>query len=149
MRSTILTTAMLLATLMAVPALAQTTVKIGVVDIESAMYEVEEGRRARTTLEAKRDEYLAERDRRQGEINRKQEELDAQAVMLSPDALREREEELYKLVMEGQMYVYETEQEIMALNTQLFGDILEKMESICKAVAAEDGYTMIVDAAVE
>lgn len=148
MRNITLITATLVAALMALPALAQSTIKIGVVDIESAMYDVEAGRRARISLEAKRDEYLAERDRRQGEINRKQEELDAQAVMLSPDALREREEELYKLVMEGQMYVYETEQEIMALNTQLFGDILEKMERICKVVAEEDGYTVILDAAV-
>ncbi len=149
MKTTTLITATLLAALVALPALAQdATMKLGVVDIESAMYEVEEGRRARTTLEAKRDEYMAERDRRQGEITRKQEELDAQAVMLAPEALREKEEELYKLVTEGQMYVYETEQEIMALNTQLFGDILEKMETVCKAVAKEEGYTMILDAAV-
>ena len=133
---------------LALPAFAQTTLKIAVVDMETAMYEVDEGRRARITLESKRDEYLGERDRRQAELNSKQEQLDAQAVMLAPEALQAAEEELYRLVTEGQMYVYETEQQIMALNQQLFGDILEKMERVCKAIAQEEGYDMVLDAAV-
>ncbi len=132
----------------ALPATAQAQLKVAVVDMEAAMYEVEEGRRARTTLEAKRDGYLSERERRQRELNQKQEQLDAQAVMMTPEALAQAEEDLYKEVMDGQMYVYETEQEIMALNTQLFGDILEKMERVCKALAQEEGYDMVVDAAV-
>ncbi len=131
----------------ATPALAQ-QLRIGVVDMETAMYEVEEGRRARTTLEAKRDEYLNEREHRQSEMTQRQEQLEAQAGMLLPDALAAQEQELYNLAMEGQMYVYEKEQEIMALNQQLFGDILEKMERVCKGVAQEDGWDLIVDAAV-
>ncbi len=129
------------------PALAQ-QLRIGVVDMETAMYEVEEGRRARTTLESKRDEYLSERERRQQDLTQRQEQLEAQAVMLSPEAMQAQEQELYNLAMEGQMYVYETEQQIMALNQQLFGDILEKMERVCKAVAQEEGWDLIVDAAV-
>ena len=136
-----------LAALFALPAAAQ-TLKIAVVDMETAMYEVDEGRRARITLESKRDEYLAERDRRQSDLNAKQEQLDAQAPMMTPDAMKEAEEELYRLVTEGQMFVYETEQQIMALNQQLFGEILEKMERVCKAIAQEEGYDMILDAAV-
>jgi outer membrane protein len=139
---------LLMTVALAVPAFAQTTLKIAVVDMETAMYEVDEGRRARTTLESKRDEYLGERDRRQAELNSKQEQLDAQAVMLAPEALQAAEEELYRLVTEGQMYVYETEQQIMALNQQLFGEILEKMERVCKAIAQEEGYDMVLDAAV-
>ena len=136
-----------LAALIAFPAAAQ-NLKIAVVDMETAMYDVDEGRRARTTLESKRDEYLAERDRRQSDLNAKQEQLDAQAPMMTPDAMKEAEEELYRLVTEGQMFVYETEQQIMALNQQLFGEILEKMERVCKAIAQEEGYDMILDAAV-
>ncbi len=147
MRTQILLIALLTTLSLVGPAAAQ-GMKIAVVDVEAAMYEVEDGRRARTTLESKRDEYMAERERRQRVINEKQEQLDAQAVMLSPEAAQAAEEELYKLVMDGQMYVYETEQEIMALNTQLFGDILEKMERVCKAIAQEEGYDMVVDAAV-
>ncbi len=139
---------LLLTSALALPAFAQTSLKVAVVDMETAMYEVDEGRRARTTLESKRDEYLAERDRRQADINSKQEQLDAQAVMLDPAALAQKEEELYRLVTEGQMYVYETEQQIMALNQQLFGDILEKMERVCKAIAQEEGYDLVMDAAV-
>jgi len=133
---------------LALPAFAQQTLKIAVVDMETAMYEVDEGRRARQSIEAKRDEYLSERDRRQRELSERQEQLDAQAVMLSPEALAEAEEELYRLVTEGQMYVYETEQQIMALNTQLFTDILEKMQRVCKTIAQEEGFDMILDAAV-
>lgn len=132
----------------ALPSAAQAQLKIAVVDMETAMYEVAEGRKARTTLESKRDGYLAERERRQRELNQKQEQLDAQAVMMTPEALAQAEEDLYKEVMDGQMYVYETEQEIMALNTQLFGDILEKMERVCKSLAQEEGYDMVLDAAV-
>ena len=139
---------LLLTSALALPAFAQTSLKVAVVDMETAMYEVDEGRRARTTLESKRDEYLAERDRRQADINSKQEQLDAQAVMLDPAALAQKEEELYRLVTEGQIYVYETEQQIMALNQQLFGDILEKMERVCKAIAQEEGYDLVMDAAV-
>jgi len=136
-----------LAFLIAVPASAQ-NLKIAVVDMETAMYEVDEGRRARTTLESKRDEYLAERDRRQADLNAKQEQLDAQAPMMTPEAMQQAEEELYRLVTEGQMFVYETEQQIMALNQQLFSEILEKMERVCKAIAQEEGYDLVLDAAV-
>jgi outer membrane protein len=131
----------------ATPAFAQ-QLRIGVVDMETAMYEVEEGRRARNSLEAKRDEYLTERERRQQDLTQRQEQLEAQAVMLSSEAMAAQEQELYNLAMEGQMYVYETEQQIMALNQQLFGDILEKMERVCKGVAQEEGWDLILDAAV-
>ena len=131
------------------PALGQ-TLKIGVVDMETAMYEVEEGRRARSTLESKRDEYMAERERRERELTERQEQLQSQIQvgMLTAEAQAIQEQELYQLAMEGQMFAYEAEQSFVALNTQLFGDILEKMERVCKAIAQEEGYDLIVDAAV-
>lgn len=129
------------------PAFAQ-QLRIGVVDMETAMYEVEEGRRARSTLESKRDEYMSERERREADLTQRQEQLQAQSVMLSADALAAQEQELYQMAMEGQMFAYEAEQSFVALNQQLFGDILEKMERVCKSIAQEEGYDLIVDAAV-
>ena len=129
------------------PAFAQ-QLRIGVVDMETAMYEVEEGRRARSTLESKRDEYMSERERREADLTQRQEQLQAQSVMLSADALAAQEQELYQMAMEGQMFAYEAEQAFVALNQQLFGDILEKMERVCKSIAQEEGYDLIVDAAV-
>ena len=131
------------------PAFAQ-QLKIGVVDMETAMYEVEEGRRARNTLESKRDEYMAERERLERDLTERQEQLQSQVQvgMLTPEAQAAQEQELYQLAMEGQMFAHEAEQSFVALNTQLFGDILEKMERVCKAVAQEEGYDLIVDAAV-
>ena len=149
MRSILMTLTIVALAVPVAPAFAQ-QLKIGVVDMETAMYEVEEGRRARNTLESKRDEYMAERERLERDLTERQEQLQSQVQvgMLTPEAQAAQEQELYQLAMEGQMFAHEAEQSFVALNTQLFGDILEKMERVCKAVAQEEGYDLIVDAAV-
>ncbi len=133
--------------LLAVPALAQgLPARIGVVDFQHALNEVEEGKKAKKTLEGKYEGKRQELESRKAELETLKQALEAQAVMLSDQARRSKEEDYSEKLVAFQQALMESNQEMAAMEQDLTGDILEKLSNVAATIGKEQGYTLIIEA---
>jgi len=145
MRKTLLLLTLTLSLLLPTMASAQTQ-KLGVVDFQSALNQVEEGKKARKTLEARYEEKQMALTARQTELEQMKESLEAQAALLSEDALRAKEAEFNAKAVQFQQDTVAAQQEMAMMEQELTGTILEKLLNVAQAIAKEQGFTLVVEA---
>jgi len=120
-------------------------VSIGMVDLQRALNEVEEGQAARTRLEAefaRRQEALATQ---QAELETYGRELEASMSMLTEEAARERYVEYQERAMALQQGMEQMQMELSQAEAEATGEIFERMVVIVGEIAAERGYTVVVE----
>ena len=134
------------ALLLLVPAVASAEdVKIGVVDFQRAMREVEEGAAAQKALKKEFDEKQKTLDGKQNDLKALKDELDARGAMMKPEVKAQKVEELQKRLMETQQLYMQLQQELSKREADAAGEILKKMGVIVQTMGAEQNFTLIVD----
>lgn len=129
--------------LMASSAAAQT--KFAVVDVQRAVMETEDGLRAHATLKKLFDRRQNELDARQNELKRAKDDIDKQSKALSKEAQQRRIAEWQQNVAELQNVFVEFNNELQKEQTKITQPILERVLSVVRQVAAQDGYDAILD----
>ena len=124
----------------------QAQVKIGVVDLQRAINETEDGRQAKRRLKKVFDERQKSLDEKQKALKAQKESLERQQDVLSEDALRKKAEKFQAEVMELQNEYMQYQQELSAKESELTQKILEKMQKILRRIGQTDGYTLIIEA---
>jgi outer membrane protein len=133
--------------LFAMPSVASAqTMKIGIVDFQAALNDVEEGKKARKVLETRFEEKRLGLEARRTELESLRENLEAQKALLSEDALRGKEAEFNTMAVEFQQDMMEAQQEMSLMEQELTGSILEKLLNVAQAIAKEQSYTLVVEA---
>jgi outer membrane protein len=125
---------------------ADAQVKIGVVDLQRAINETEDGRQAKRRLKKLFDERQQSLDAKQQQLKAQKESLERQQDVLSEDALRKKAEKFQTEVMELQQEYMQYQQELAAKEQELTSVILEKMQGILRRIGQTDGYTLIIEA---
>jgi len=125
-------------------ALAQSTPKLGIVDLQRALNEVSEGKKAKANLESRMETIKQEVEKRRRDLEAMQESLED--PMLSEEALTEKRTEYQTKAYEFQQMVVTSQQEMTYLEQNLTSDILEKLYKVAQGIAAEGGYNLIVEA---
>lgn len=119
--------------------------KIGVVDMQRALNETEDGRKAKAKLE----KYAAKRQKdlndKQESLKKLKETLEKQASVLERPVLQKKYEAYQKQVMELQSTYMEFQREFQAKEGELTQDIVLRMRDIMKRVGQKEGYTLILD----
>ena len=141
---TTLATALLLLSV-ASPALAGDGTKIGVVDLQKALNDCEEGKRARSTLETRFERARQAIEKMRAEVEQLQSDLEAQRPMLSSSAIKEKEQELQTKMIEFQQMLYESQQQMALMEQELTGDILTKLYTVAGTIAAEGGFNLVIE----
>ncbi|MGF1467145.1 MAG: OmpH family outer membrane protein [Sandaracinaceae bacterium] len=139
------------ATLLAAVLLATVTpsvfaqVRIGVVDLQRALIETEDGRRAKRRL----DRLLA---KRQQELNKSQNSLKALKEEIESnfeiwnDATKQKKIQTYQeSLLKLQQEFSEFQQEIAQQEARLTQGIIERMYRILRRIGQAEGYTIIVE----
>ena len=121
-------------------------VKIGVVDLQRAINETEDGRQAKRRLKKLFDERQKSLDAKQNTLKAQKESLERQQDVLSEDALRKKAEKFQADVMELQQEYMQYQQELSAKEQELTQKILEKMQQILRRIGQTEGYTLIIEA---
>lgn len=119
--------------------------KFAFVDLQRALTETEDGRRAKAELKALFDERQADLDQRAKEFKAKLEELDKQKEVLTADAYQAKNAELQKALIELQNTYARYQRELASKELDLTKQIFEKMEKILRRIGLADGYEMIFD----
>lgn len=118
--------------------------KIGYVDINRAMNEVNEGKKAKAQLEADGKSKQQKLQIKQNELKAASEELEKQKPILSPDALQKKQMELQQKYVELQRMGAEFEKQFADQENSLTKPITEKMRNIISQLGAKDGYSAIL-----
>jgi len=145
-RTTALASVFLAVLFSAPSAFAQAPVKVGVVDFQRALNEVAEGKKAKSTLEQRYEATRLQVESKRAELQQMKENIEAQGVMLSPDALSEKEQQYQKEMIAFQQVLMESQQEMALMEQELTSGILEKLYKTAQGVGAEAGFNLIVEA---
>lgn len=119
--------------------------KIGVVDIQRALNETEDGRAAKAKLKTLFQRRQKSLDDQQTKLKQMKENLEAQRNVLSRDALGKKLEEYQKALMELQTVYMEYQKELATKEGELTKDIIEAMQRILRRIGQKDGYTLILE----
>jgi outer membrane protein len=125
---------------------AQAQLKIGVVDLQRAINETEDGRQAQKRLKKLFDERQKSLDSKQQSLKAQKESLERQQGVLAEDAFRKKAEKFQQDLMELQNEYMQYQQELSQKESELTQKILEKMQQILRRIGQSEGYTLIMEA---
>jgi outer membrane protein len=123
---------------------AQAT-KIGVVDLQRAINETEDGRKAKERLKKLFESRQQGLDKKQTELKKLKDELEQQKNVLSRDVLETKVESYQKQLVELQQVYVENQKELAEKEGELTKDIVARMEKILRRIGQTDGYSLIVE----
>lgn len=119
--------------------------KIAVVDLQRAINETEDGRKAKDRLKKLFESRQQGLDKKQQDLKKLKDELDTQKNVLSREALETKVESYQKLLAELQQVYVEYQRELAEKEGELTKSIVERMERILRRIGQTDGYSMIVE----
>ena len=119
--------------------------KFGYVDMQRALNETEDGRKAKEKLKKEFDQKQKELDEQQAQLKKDIEDLDKKRTLLPADKLREKETELRSRLEKVQQTYMRHQQDLTAKEQKETGKIFERMTRIVQKIAAAENLSMIVD----
>ncbi|MFX0555364.1 OmpH family outer membrane protein [Maribacter sp. CXY002] len=129
-------------------ALAQRGVRIAYVDMEYILENVEEYREASTQLESKVQKWKVEIEQRQSGIAQMRKDLMAEKVLLTPELIAEREEEIQ--ILEKEMIEYQQDRfgpqgDLVLQKRRLIQPIQDQVFNEVQKLGANKKYDFIFD----
>jgi outer membrane protein len=127
------------------PARAEADTKLGYVDLQRALNEVDEGKAAKAQLKRDFDEKQKRLDKEQEELKRLKSDFDKQAVVMSDQAKKDKQQELDRKFVEVQGLFVQLQKELSEREREVTRGIFDKMGSIIREIAEADGFTMVFE----
>jgi outer membrane protein len=124
---------------------AQAEVKLAFVDMQRALLEVDEGKKAKGTLEKMKSDKQRQLDGEQEALKKAKGDFDTQKAMMKEDVRRQREEELAEKLGRLQMLYATLQKELAAKEAELTKEIFKRMAKILEKMGREQKWTMIFE----
>jgi outer membrane protein len=119
--------------------------KIGYVNLQAAMNDVEEGKTAKAELKKEFDQKQKVLDEKQNELKKLKEDLEKQAIVMSEETKREKQMDFERRVMEVQQLFVKLQQELGEREREKMKVIIDKMEVVIKEIAEGGGYAYVFE----
>ncbi len=119
--------------------------KLGYVDLQRALWEVEDGKAARARLVSLADSSQKALDKEHQALQKDKDEFEKEMSKLSPATRNERGTAIEKRLFEFNQKVEKTKGEIDAKQRVEIEAILKRLEPIAAVLAEREGMTMIFD----
>lgn len=124
---------------------AAENLKIGMVNFQQALNEVEQGKRAKAALKAEFDGKQKKLDVQQGELKKMQDEFSKNKSVLSQDAMTTKQKTFTDKYMELQKSMQAYRDELVQKESRMTGQILQNLKKIVAEIGQKEGYTLIVE----
>lgn len=118
---------------------------IGVVDVQYAVMQTEDGIRAQATLKKLFDKRQQELDAKQKSLQKQREDIERQTRVLSREALGRRMESWQKQMLDLQTVFVEYNKELQKKQGELTAPIIKKMGAMIERLAKNDAFEVILD----
>lgn len=143
MRTTIRLAATLALVLAAASARAE--VKLGYVDMQRAIKEVEEGKLAGAALKRDFDEKQKQLNQRSDEVKKLQEDFQKQQAIMTPEAKAAKGAEIERKMMETQEFYVRLQQELSGKEREAMRPLADKMAGLVREIAEGNGLAVMLD----
>jgi len=134
----------LLSLLVVRPARAE-EVKIAVVDVQRAIAESDDGKKALSAFKKDFDRKQKELDEQQDEVRKAAEDLKKKSTLLPAETLRQKEAEIQERIVKVQQTYMRLQQDLAKKQEEATTPLLERMHRIINKIAATEGFTLVLD----
>ncbi len=128
----------------AAPGLAAAQTKIGYVDVQRAVQEVDEGKAAKAVLKKDFDEKQKLLDVKSEEIKKLDADFAKQAMVMSAEAKAQKGAELDRKRMEAQEFYMKVQQDLSKQENDAMRGIVDKVQILVREIGEADGLAMVV-----
>ncbi len=123
-------------------------VRIGVVDMQSVIVQSTKGQRAQAALKAETEAKQKDMNGREEEVRKLQADLERQKAVLSPAALREKEEGIQRKVREIRRLAEDGNRDLQKREAELVGEIQREILQVVTEYGKEKGYSIVLERSV-
>ena len=120
-------------------------VRLAVVDMQRAILETEEGRRAKNQLKKLFESRQEQLNDRQEALKRLKADLEKQQRVLAPAAMQKRMNEYQEQLVSLQKNYMDYQQELAQREAELTKQILINLQGVVRQLGTAEGYTAIFD----
>ena len=135
----------LVSLLIQVPFVHAQVSKVAIVDFEKALVDSTEGKKSSDKFNATLQSRQADGQKRQQELEDAQKKYQTQERTLSETAKANLQKDIDRRNTELQRFNEDSQKELQSLRDELLRPIAEKANAILNQLAAELGYTLVVD----
>ncbi len=128
----------------AAPARTRAETKIGYVDLQRALNEVEEGKTAKASLKREFDQKQKMLDEKKSEFDKLRTDFEKQSVVMSEDARKEKQGELERKQLELQGLFVQLQKELSDREREATRGIFDKMHAIVRELAEQENVSLVV-----
>ncbi len=127
------------------PSAALAAEKIGGVNLQKILDESVAGKAAVLSLRARAEKESVKLKAMQEDIEKLRKEIDQGKIMLRPDALQDKQNDLRRKEREFKLYQEDTRSSIQQQQAQTMRKILEDVTRIIKEYGQKNGFTLILE----
>ncbi len=127
------------------PAAASAEQKIGYVDLQRALNEVDEGKAAKALLKKDFDEKQKHLDAKKAEFDKLQADFEKQAVVMSEQAKKDKGQDLERRARELQSLFVNLQKDLSEREREATRGIFDKMAQIVGQIAEADGFSIVLE----
>src|SRR4051812_26815992 len=120
-------------------------VKLGFVDLQRALNETDDGRKAKAKLKKEFDQRQKELDEQQEQWKKDYEDFRKKQTLLPPETGRQKEAELQERLQKLQQTFVRHQQSLTTKQDEETGKIFERMSRIINKIAVAENFTMVLD----
>jgi outer membrane protein len=124
---------------------AQAGAKIGVVDLQRAINETEDGRKSKDKLKKLFESRQTGLDKKQEDLKKLKEEIEKQQSIWTPEVRQQKIESYQKQLVDLQQIYVDYQRELAEKEGELTKSIIERMEKILRRIGQTDGYALIME----
>ena len=125
------------------PALAEG--EVAYVDLQRALLETNEGKKAKAALEKMKAERQKKLDQRQTQLKTLQQNLESQRAFMAPEVLRQKEAEFGQQLRELQMTYANLRQELATEEAKRTNKLLARMLKIVEKIGKTRKYAAVLE----
>jgi outer membrane protein len=130
---------------MAAAIAARADVKIAYVDIQRALNECNNGKRARSNIRVEAERAQARLQREQSEAQGLKEELDKKGMLMSPDQRQNLEDDLAKKMRVFEDDVKNERDELHQKDNEATAAIVRDLATVVRELGEKAGYTVVME----
>jgi outer membrane protein len=127
------------------PKAASAQAKIGVVDLQRAINETEDGRKSKDKLKKLFESRQTGLDKKQEDLKKLKEEIEKQQSLWTPDVRQAKIESYQKQLVDLQQIYVDYQRELAEKEGELTKTIVERMEKILRRIGQTEGYQLIME----
>ncbi|HCU24794.1 MAG TPA: hypothetical protein DF383_07235 [Deltaproteobacteria bacterium] len=119
--------------------------KIGLVDFQKALNDVEEGKRAKASLKAQFDQKQNALTAKQNQLKSLKDQLETQRAALSGDAMKQKEAEYRDKFLDLQKTLGQFRNEISTKESEMTQSIIVRLRKTVQSVGQRENYNLIFE----